>query len=233
MAQRNPIHPKYEGRPLAVITGASSGIGYELAQVFAKNNYDLVVTAEDPGIVEAAEAFRVFGSEVHHIQTNLAAFKGVDALIDNIKSLHRPIDTVVFNAGIGTNGEFAEIPMEEELHLIQLNITSLVHLAKHIVRQMIPQNHGRLLFTSTIAAQIPGPYYAVSAASSAFVQSFAEALRFELKDKNITVTSLQPATTNAFFFERTKMIDDPASAAQQGFEALMAGKDHVVIELTT
>lgn len=240
MAQRNPIHPKYEGRPLAVITGASSGIGYELAQVFAKNNFDLVVTAEDPEIVEAAEAFRVFGGEVHHIQTNLAAFKGVDALIENIKSLNRPIDTVVFNADVGTSGEFATIPMDEELHLIQLNVTSVVHLAKHIVKEMITQNHGRLLFTSSVAAEMSSPYFAVYAASKAFVQSFSEALRFELKNKGIIVTALQPGATDTKFFERTGMINttagqgkkgDPAHVAQQGFDALMAGKDHVITGL--
>ena len=196
-------------RPLAVITGASNGIGYELAQVFAKNNFDLVVTAEDGGIVEAAEAFRVFGGLVEHVQTNLASFKGVDALFQKIKSLNRAIDTVVFNAEIGTNGEFQNIPMDEELNLIQLNITSTVHLAKHIVKEMIPQGHGRLLFTSSIAAKIPGSHHAVYTASKAFVHTFAEALRLELKKSGITVMH-----TNT-------------DVALKGFEALMAGKDHI------
>ena len=196
-------------RPVAVITGASNGIGYELAQVFAKNNFDLVVAAEDGGIVEAAEAFRVFGGSVEHVQTNLASFKGVDALFQKIQSLNRPIDTVVFSARVGTSGEFQNIPMDEELNLIQLNITSTVHLAKHIVKEMVLQGHGRLLFTSSIAAEIPGSHHAVYTASKAFVHSFAEALRLELKKSGITVMH-----TNT---------DD----ALKGFEALMAGKDHI------
>lgn len=240
MAQQNPINPISSSRPLAVITGASSGIGYELAQVFAKNNYDLIVAAEDAEIVEAAEAFRVFGGVVEHIQTNLAAFKGVDALFQKIQAMNRPIDTVVFNAGVGTSGEFHTIPMDEELNLIQLNITSVVHLAKHITKEMVAQKHGRLLFTSSIAAEMPGPYYAVYAASKAFVQSFSEALRFELKNYGITVTALQPGATGTKFFERANMMDteagqakkdSPADVAQQGFDALMAGKDHVVTGL--
>lgn len=237
MAQQNPINPVASSRPFAVITGASSGIGYELAQVFAKNNFDILVTAEDAGIVEAAEAFRVFGGEVDHLQTNLAAFKGVDALYQKIQSLNRPIDTVVFNAGVGTNGEFQNIPMDEELNVIQLNITSTVHLAKHVVKDMIAQRHGRLLFTSSLAAEMPAPYCAVYAASKSFIQSFSEALRFELKAHGIIVTALQPGPTETKFFERADMMDtkvaqakkdSAADVAQQGFDALMAGKDHVV-----
>lgn len=230
MAQKNPINSDSisSSRPLAVITGASSGIGYELAQVFAKNNFDLIVTAEDAGIVEAAEAFRVFGGLVEHMQTNLTSFKGVDSLFQKIKSLNRPIDTLVFNAGISTNGKFQTIPMDQELNLIQLNITSVVHLAKHVVKEMIEQKNGRLLFTSSLTAEAPGPHHAVFAASKAFVQSFSESLRAELKEYGITVTTLHQSTIETQIFESQAKKLSTADVAQKGFEALIAGKDQVV-----
>jgi short-subunit dehydrogenase len=226
-----------QDHPLALVTGASSGIGYELAKVFAKNGYDLIVAAEDGGIVEAAEAFRADGVKVEAVQVDLSQPEGVDRLYSRIKSAGKPLECAALNAGVGVGGEFAKTHFEEELKMIQLNVVSTVHLAKHLVRDMLAQGHGRLLFTSSIAAEMPGPYYAVYAASKAFVQSFAEALRYELKETEVTVTSLQPGATDTNFFARAHMLDtaagegkkdSPADVAQDGFEALMAGKDHVV-----
>ena len=214
-------------RPMAVITGASHGIGYELAQVFAKNNFDLIVTAEDAGIVEAAEAFRVFGGNVDHIQTNLAAFKGVDALFQKIKSMNRPIDTVVFNTGSTHSGDFTSIPMEEELDLIQLNVTAVVHLAKHIVKDMLPQKHGRLLFTSSLNESAAG-YSSVYAATRSFVQSFAEHLRFELNSSGIVVMAIQQGSPTAIFSQCTQPDKkDIAALALEGFNNLMATKSRL------
>lgn len=226
-----------DSRPLAVVTGASSGIGYELAKVFAKNGYDLIIAAEDRGIVEAADAFRSLGATVEPVQTDLANPEGVDKLYASIKRAGRPVDSAALNAGVGVGGEFSQTEFQDELNLINLNITSVVHLSKHLIRDMLAQGHGRILFTSSIAAEMPGPYYAVYAASKAFVQSFAEALRYEVKESGITVTSLQPGATDTNFFARANMLDtkagegkkdDPADVAKDGFEALMAGKDHVV-----
>lgn len=210
MAQKNPINSISDSRPLAVITGAADGFGYELAQAFAKNNFDLIVTDYNPAIVEAAEAFRAFGGIVEHIQTNLGAFKGVDALIQKIQSVHRPIDTVVFNAHVITAGGFSEIPMEEELNSILVNITSVVHLAKHVVQEMKKEHHGRLLFTTGHPEKEYTSYHAVYEGSKAFVQTFADNLRTELKDQGIVVKrfgdGLQPLDAEAAALESFKAI---------------------------
>jgi short-subunit dehydrogenase len=228
---------KKDSSPLAVITGASSGIGFELAKVFAKHGFDLLVVAEDAGIHSAAGAFRALGVQVTPMQIDLAQNGGVDFLYQQITSLGQPVDTLVLNAGVGVGGEFVKTDLAAEMNLIQLNIISVVRLAKCVLRDMVVSQSGRMLFTSSVAAEMPGPYYAVYAASKAFVQSFAQAIRAELKDTGITVTSLQPGATDTAFFTRADMVhtkagqsekDDPAVVAQQGFDALMAGKDHVV-----
>lgn len=226
MAQKNPINTISESRPLAVITGAASGFGYEMAQVFAKNNFDLIVTDYNPAIVEAAEAFRAFGGLVEHIQTNLGAFKGVDGLIQKIESLHRPLDTVVFNAHVMTSGRFDEIPMEEELNSILVNVTSVVHLAKHVVKAMQKEHHGRLLFTTSLPMKDSQTYHSVYEASKAFVHSFASGLRTELKDQGIIVTSMQPVPTAQSLEEYSLKLDAEA-VALQSFQAMMSGKNYV------
>lgn len=227
---------KYKGQ-FAVITGASSGIGYELAKIFARNGFDLLVVAEDLGIVEAGDAFRKFGTRVDAIKADLTRVEEVQMLYEKIKSMNHPVDALVLNAGVGVSGEFVETHLSQELSMIQLNIVSLVHLTKLVLPDMVERNQGRILFTSSIAATMPGPYYAVYAATKAFVQSFAEAIRYEVKDRGVVITALQPGVTDTLFFERAHMLDtkagvskkdDPAEVAQQGFDALMRGDDHVV-----
>jgi short-subunit dehydrogenase len=225
-------------RPLALITGASSGIGYELAKVFAKEGYDLLVTAEDDGITRITPELEDLGVQVECVLADLATYEGVEDLYGALKKLSRPLDSIAINAGVGVGGEFAnETALEDELNLIQLNVTSSVHLAKRVVKDMVAQRHGRILFTSSIAATMPAPFEAVYGASKAFLLSFSEALRNELKDSGITVTALMPGPTETNFFHRAGMDDtkvgqkekdDPAQVARQGYEALMAGKDHVV-----
>ena len=217
MAQKNPINPISDSRPLAVITGAATGFGYELAQAFAKNNFDLIVTDYNPAIVEAAEAFRAFGGIVEHIQTNLGAFKGVDGLIQKIQSIHRPIDTVVFNAHVITSGGFSEIPMEEELNSILVNITSVVHLAKHVVQEMKKEHHGRLLFTTGHPDNDYTAYHSVYEASKAFVKTFADNLRTELKDYGITVESVTESSDP----------QEAEAAALKTFNAIMSDRRYV------
>jgi len=217
-------------RPLAVVTGASSGIGYELAKQFANHGFDLIIAAEDDGIDRvgtelAAEAVRV----------DLATDDGVDELYRKLEG--RKVDALALNAGIGAGGAFAtDTDLQDELKLIDLNVRSTVHLAKHVVKDMVARDEGRILFTSSIASTMPGAFQAVYNASKSFVQSFAIALRNELKDTNVTVTSLMPGPTDTEFFERADMLDtkvgqgdkdDPADVAKDGFEALMAGKERV------
>jgi len=221
----------------AVVTGASSGIGLELAKLFAQNGYDLVIVAEDEGIESAADQLRSLGPMVESVQADLATEDGVEELWERIEEMGRPVDAIAINAGVGVGGPFLETDLEEEINLINLNVTGAVHLAKHVVQHMAERGEGKILFTSSIAAEMPAPFEAVYGASKAFLLSFSEALRNELKDTNITVTALQPGPTDTNFFDRAGMQDtkvgadkkdDPADVARDGFEALMAGKDHVV-----
>jgi short-subunit dehydrogenase len=224
-------------RPLAVVTGASSGIGFELAKQFAANGFDLIIAAEDADIAAAGREIERLGAEVEVVQVDLADDEGVDALHARITGAARPVDAVALNAGIGAGGAFAtDTDLEKELRLIDLNVRSTVHLAKHVVREMVARDEGRILFTSSIASTMPGAFHAVYNASKSFVQSFALALRNELKDTNVTVTSLMPGPTDTEFFARADMLDtmigssdkdDPADVARDGFEALMAGKERV------
>lgn len=225
-------------RPLAVVTGASNGIGYELAKQFAQHGFDLLVTATGPTLEEAAQAFHQLGANVETVQADLATYDGVEQLYSAIQSTGRPVEAIAINAGVGVGGEFAhETDLKDELKMINLNVVSSVHLAKRVVKDMVDRGRGRILFTSSIAALMPGPFEAVYAASKAFIHSFAEGIRNELKDTGVTVTSLMPGPTDTNFFHRAgmddtkagaKKKDDPAQVAKQGFEALMAGKDAIV-----
>jgi len=218
---------------LAVVTGASSGIGLELARQFANDGFDVLVAAEDDGIEAVA---RELGAEA--VQIDLATPAGVEELHRRITATGRPLAAAALNAGIGAGGAFAsDTELEQELRLVDLNVRSTVHLAKYVVRDMVARDQGRILFTSSIASTMPGAFQAVYNASKSFVQSFALALRNELKDTGVTVTALMPGPTETEFFERADMLDtkvgaedkdDPADVARQGYEALMAGKERVV-----
>ena len=225
--------------PLAVVTGASSGIGLELAKQFASNGFDLIVAAEDADIVTVARDLEASGAQVEPVQVDLATDDGVDRLYERISNAGRPVDAIALNAGIGAGGAFAtDTELADELRVIDLNVRSTVHLAKHVVAEMVQRGEGRVLFTSSVAAGLPGSFHAVYNASKSFVQSFALGLREELADTGVTVTTLMPGPTETEFFERADMMDtsvgqsdskdDPALVAEQGFEALMAGKERAV-----
>src|SRR3954469_13799149 len=226
-------------RPFAVVTGASSGIGYELAPQFAEHGYDLLIAAEDAGIDRAAGDLRRDGqNQITAVRADLATYEGVEQLYTAIRESGRPVDAIAINAGRGIGGDFTrETDLSDELNVIDVNVTSTVHLAKRVLPDMVARDEGRVLFTSSIASMMPGTYQAVYNASKSFVQSFAEALRNELKDTGVTVTSLMPGPTDTNFFDRAEMLDtkvgasekdDPAVVAKQGFEALMKAKEKVV-----
>jgi short-subunit dehydrogenase len=224
-------------RPLALVTGASSGIGRELAREFAGHGFDLVITAEDAGIADAGRELSGDGAHVEAIQVDLARPDGVEELWRRVTATGRPLAAAALNAGRGAGGAFKDIDLEEELKTVDLNVRSTVHLSKYLVDDMVARDAGRILFTSSIASTMPGPFQAVYNASKSFVQSFALALRNELKDTNVSITSLMPGPTDTEFFERADMEDtkvgagdkdDPADVAHDGFEALMAGKERVV-----
>lgn len=231
-------------RPLAVVTGGSSGIGFELARQFAQNGYDVVIAAENQGhLVEAAQALRGLGeggaSEVTPIQADLSTFEGTQQLYEAVQALGRPVEALAANAGVGVGGDFLrETDLQDELKMIALNVNHVVHLTKRIGQDMLALGRGRILITSSVAGVLPGPREAVYAATKAFLLFFAEAIRNELQDTGVTVTALQPGPTETNFFHRADLDDtkvgqsdkksDPADVAREGFEALMAGKDHVV-----
>jgi len=225
-------------RPFAVVTGASSGIGFELAKVFAEEGFDLLITAEDAEIEAAQRELNQLTASVECTRLDLSREEEVVRLYERIEATGRPVDALALNAGIGAGGDFArETDLRKELRLIDLNVRSTVHLCKLVVKDMVARDRGRILFTSSIASTMPGAYQAVYNASKSFVQSFALALRNELKDTDITVTSLMPGPTETEFFERADMLgtpvgeeekDDPTEVARQGYEALMAGKEKVV-----
>jgi uncharacterized protein len=225
-------------RPFAVVTGASSGIGFELAKVFAEEGFDLLITAEDEELAAAQRELNQLTASVECTREDLSNEEGVQRLYERIQATGRPVDAIALHAGIGAGGDFAhETELRKELRLIDLNVRSTVHLCKLVVKDMVARDAGRVLFTSSIASTMPGSYQAVYNASKSFVQSFALALRNELKDTDVTVTSLMPGPTETEFFERAEMLDtpigeeekdDPAEVARQGYDALMAGKEKVV-----
>jgi len=223
-------------RPLAVVTGASTGIGFELARQFAENGFDLIVVAGSERLDSAARELAQAGAAVEPVQVDLATEAGVDELYARIGG--RPVEAIALNAGVGAGGAFAtDTQLEDELRVVDLNVRSTVHLAKHVIADMVARGRGRVLFVSSVASTTPGPFQAVYNASKSFVQSFALALRNELEDTGVTVTALMPGPTDTEFFERADMLDtkvgagdkdDPADVARDGFEALMAGKERVV-----
>jgi uncharacterized protein len=225
-------------RPLALVTGASSGIGLELARQFAEHDFDLIISAEDQELATAAAALQATGAQVHAVRVDLAAAGGVAELWRRVTEVGRPLDAAALNAGVGAGGAFAtDTDLADELEIVDLNVRSTVELAKHVVGEMVGRGQGRILFTSSIASTMPGTFQAVYNASKSFVQSFALALRAELKDTGVTVTSLMPGPTDTEFFERADMLDtrvgagkkdDPADVARDGFEALMNGDERVV-----
>lgn len=239
-------------RKFAVVTGASSGIGLELAKLFAADGYDLLITAEDDAIHDAVTKVGAGNAVVvEAIQVDLSLDGGVDELYERITVDGRPPDAIALNAGIGSGGAFVpgshasghDSNLTDELRLIDLNVKSTVHLAKHVLPAMVAAGHGRLLITSSIASTMPGSFQAVYNASKSFLQSWALAIRDELKDTGVTVTSLMPGPTDTEFFERAGLMDtkigqmdgkdDPADVARMGYEALMAGKERAVAESLT
>ena len=231
-------NPVAETRPLALVTGASSGIGLELARQLAERGYDLVLTAEDDGLAGVVDELRGSGAGVDSVQADLRDAAGVRAVYTAVTAQGRPVDVAALNAGVGLGGAFVNTDLEAERQLIDLNITSTVHLAKLLLRDMTARDSGRLLITSSIAATMPGAFQAVYNGSKSFLQSFAEALQNELKDTSVTVTSLMPGPTDTNFFSRAGMEDtrlgqssakdDPATVARQGIKAMLAGKDEVL-----
>ncbi len=225
-----------QNRRFAVITGGSSGIGYELAKVLLDNDFDVLLAAER-GLESAGHELRGGTASVQTVTADLTTFDGNEQLIAAVEAQGKPVDVLALNAGVGVAGPFLATSLDDDLALLQLNIGSAIHLAKKLLPPMVARQQGRLLITSSIAAAMPGPYYATYAASKAFLLSFAEAIRYELRDTGVSVTALQPGPTDTDFFDRARMqdtpvydakMDDPAEVAREAYDALMAGREKIV-----
>lgn len=225
-------------RPTALVTGASSGIGYELARLLAEDGYDLILAA-DEDLSDAREGLEAVGANVEAVQIDLATEAGIAALWALVGE--RPIDVLAANAGHGLGGAFLDQDLADILHVVNTNITGTLRLAYLTGRRMRQRGEGRILFTGSIAGLMPGSFQAVYNGSKAFVDSFSFALRNELKDSGVTVTVLMPGPTDTDFFRRAGMMDtkvgqdahkmDPSEVALQGYEALKRGDGDVVAGL--
>lgn len=230
-------------RPFAIVTGASSGIGYELASICAEQGYDLLVAADSPEIAQAAESFRQLGTrapsaegiQATALEVDLATLEGVDRLYAAANG--RPVDLLLANAGHGLGRGFLDQDFDEVRHVIDTNITGTVYLMQLVGREMRARGEGRILVTGSIAGYMPGTFQAVYNGTKAFIDSFSYALRSELKDTGVTVTCLMPGPTETDFFARADMLDtkvgadekdDPADVARVGFDAMMRGDGGVV-----
>jgi short-subunit dehydrogenase len=222
-------------RPLAVVTGASSGIGYELAKLCVEHDHDLVIAADEASIVEAKQAFEGMGARVEAVQTDLSTEEGVQKLVDLVGD--RPVDILCANAGHGLGHAFLDQDWQAARNVVDTNVTGTLYLVHKLGQGMRSRDRGRILFTGSIAGLMPGSFQAVYNGTKAFVDSFSFALRNELKDTNVSVTCLMPGPVDTEFFERAEMTDtkvgqgkkaDPAMVAKIGFEAMLKGEGDVV-----
>jgi uncharacterized protein len=222
-------------RPLAIVTGASTGIGYELARCCAEYGFDLIIAADEPRIKQAAQELHALGTEVSGIEADLATREGVDKLYAAANG--RPVDALLANAGRGLGHGFFDQNFDDVQHIIDTNITGTIYLIQKVGRDMRARGQGRILITGSVAGFMPGTFLAVYSGTKAFIDSFSHALRNELKDTGVTVTCLMPGPTETEFFERADMLDtkvgqqekdDPAEVARTGFDAMMRGDGDVV-----
>jgi short-subunit dehydrogenase len=224
-------------RKLAIVTGASSGIGLELAKCAAEDGYDLIVAADTP-FVEAGPALKELGGQVEEVEGDLATQQGLDQLLAKVGD--RPVDVLVANAGHGLGHGFLDQSPSEWQHIINTNITGTLLLIQPIVKRMVERGEGKVLITGSIAGHLAGTYQAVYNGSKAFIDSFAAALNEELRDSGVTITCLKPGATETEFFHRAELDDtkvgqmkkdDPADVARTGWKAMQKGEAAVIYGL--
>lgn len=221
---------------LALVTGASSGIGFQIAKQLAGRGYDIVGVGTSDRVVGLAE--RLPGVQVYPVRVDLSTEDGVADLWRQVEETGRSLDVAALNAGVSLGGAFLDTDLEDEKKMIALNITSQVLLAKHVVRMMTARRSGRILITSSMSALTPTPYESIYGPTRAFMLSFAQGLREEMREYGVTVTALLPGATATEFHSRAGMGDtvfgsndwknDPELVARLGVDALFAGKDHVI-----
>ena len=221
----------------AIITGASTGIGFELAGLAAQAGYELLIVADETLILAAADDLRARGATVEAVEADLSTIEGVDALLAAAKG--RPIDLLCANAGRGLGHGFLEQDVRDWRRVIDTNITGTLYLLQKVLQGMVARDSGKVLVTGSIAGFIPGSFNAVYNGTKAFVDNFTDAIRNEIKDaKGVTLTTLMPGPVETEFFDRADMIDtsvgadpkksDPADVARDGWDAVMDGRASVV-----
>ena len=222
-------------RPFAIVTGASTGIGFELAKCCAANGFDLLIAANEPEIESAARELRALGASVEATQVDLATQEGVDTLYAAAQG--RPIAALLANAGRGLGRAFLEQDFDEVRDVIDTNVTGTLYLVQTVGREMVARGEGKVLITGSIAGFMPGTFQAVYNGTKALLDSFSYALREELKDTGVTVSCLMPGPTETEFFRRADLMDtkvgtekkQPAEeVAKIGFEAMMSGDAAVI-----
>jgi uncharacterized protein len=221
-------------RKFAIVTGASSGIGLEIAKLAAADGYDLLVAADTP-FVDATAGLKDLGVEVRQVECDLSTTAGVDQLLDATGG--RDVDVLVANAGVGTGGAFLEQEVRDWRFSIDTNVTGTLLLIQPVLKAMVARGSGRILITGSIAGHMPGSFNAVYNATKAFIDSFAAAVANEVKDSGVTITCLKPGATDTAFFARAGMLDtkvgqmkkdDPADVARTGWKAMLKGEQSVV-----
>lgn len=227
-----------DSHPLALVTGGSSGIGFELATQFAQHGYDVAISGQSERVYASADALRGLGVEAYPHRADAATYDGVESFWTFVADLGRPVEAAALNVGIGLGGAFVDNDLDDELRLIAINVAGTVHMAKRVVQHMVPNRRGKILIVSSVSATTPTPYETVYGPSKAFGFSFAESLREELRDSGVSVTALLPGATDSDFHANAGMGDtkfgdnswknDKAVVAQQGYDALISGVDHVV-----
>jgi short-subunit dehydrogenase len=224
------------GMKFAIVTGASTGIGLELAKLAAADGYDLLVVADTP-FVDASAGLQDTGVDVQTLEVDLSTFEGVDRLLDAAGG--RQVDLLCANAGHGLGRAFLDQDPTEWRHVVDTNVVGTAYLLQKVLKQMVARNDGKVLVTGSIAGYIPGSFQAVYNGTKAFIDSFVAALQNEIEDADgVTLTNLMPGPTDTEFFARADMMDtsvgtdpkkeDPAATAKHGWDALMAGDAAVV-----
>ncbi|MEF0942448.1 SDR family NAD(P)-dependent oxidoreductase [Rhizobium sp. BR 362] len=225
------------GKGLAVVTGASSGIGYELAKCSAQEGYDLIIAADESRIRDAAASLMEFGVNVEAVEADLSTTAGVDLLTERIAASGRSVDLLMANVGRGLGGDFLDQDFAAARKVLDTNIVGTLYLIQQIGSQMRSRGEGRILLTGSIAGFMPGAYQAVYNGTKAFINSFSFALREELKGTGVSVSCLMPGATETEFFKRAGLMDtaigqakkdDPAEVARIGFDAMIDGEGDVV-----
>lgn len=222
----------------ALITGATSGIGYEFARLFAKDGYSLILVARsEDRLQEVTDQFKQLGVEVTPVAKDLFRDGAAQEVYEEVMRMGVHVDVLVNDAGQGQVGRFTDVELQRHLDIIHLNVVSLVTLTKLFLTDMVKRNDGKVLQVASVVSKTPAPYFAVYAASKAFVLSFSEALSHELKDTNVTMTCLLPGRTDTDFFHKAEMtdtkeyqkeLDDPAVVAKNGYEALLSGESRII-----